>query len=283
MFMLAPLDNETIFKKAFTDKEVFELFIKDIFGIDVQVENIETEKRFDPVIGHIDFKIDIYAETIDHRFIIEIQRIDYDYNFDRFLHYFLMVLADQQKSASKYTPEQQVLGVVILTRPYKIKQKTGEPIKESVMKIDFNPRNLLDEKIEIWEHNLVFLNPNPKYNREGVSKEYEDWLNLVYSSFQSSPTDYKLNLGNKGVAKVVSLIEYEKLDPVTLSEMKKEESRKITEKLLKESAKEEGIEEGIEKEKKNVALAALQEGLPIEVISKLTGLSIEQITELKNE
>ncbi|MCB1194529.1 MAG: hypothetical protein KDK90_29115, partial [Leptospiraceae bacterium] len=83
------------------------------FGIDIQVGNIETEKRFDPIIGHIDFKIDIYAETTDHRFIIEIQRIDYDYNFDRFLHYFLMILADQQKTSAMYTPSQQVLGVVV--------------------------------------------------------------------------------------------------------------------------------------------------------------------------
>ena len=159
--MLAPLDNETIFKKAFTDKEVFECFVKDIFGIDIQVGKIETEKQFDPVIGHINFKIDIYAETLDNRFIIEIQKIDYDYNFDRFLHYFLMVLADQQKTSARYTPSQQVLGVVVLTRPYKITQKTGEAIRESVMMIDFNPRNLKDQKIEIWGHNLVFLNPIP--------------------------------------------------------------------------------------------------------------------------
>ena len=29
-FMLAPLDNETIFKKAFTDKIVFKQFVKDV-------------------------------------------------------------------------------------------------------------------------------------------------------------------------------------------------------------------------------------------------------------
>ena len=42
--MLAPLDNETIFKKAFTDKEVFQQFVKDLFGIDIVVDKIETEK-----------------------------------------------------------------------------------------------------------------------------------------------------------------------------------------------------------------------------------------------
>jgi hypothetical protein len=38
--MLAPLDNETIFKTAFTDKTVFIQFVKDILGIDVEVTDI---------------------------------------------------------------------------------------------------------------------------------------------------------------------------------------------------------------------------------------------------
>lgn len=244
--MLAPLDNETIFKRAFTDKEAFECLVKDIFDVDIQVNTIETEKRFNPPVGYIDFKIDIYAETVDHRFIIEIQRIDYDHNFDRFLHYFLMVLAEQQKSSAMYTPNQQVLGIVVLTRPYKVKQKTGEAIKESVLSIDFNPRNLLDKKIEIWDHNLIFLNPNPKYNREGVPEKYIDWLNLIYSSFQKLPENYILNLENRGVARVAELIEYENLDPVTLDEMKKKEAKKVTEKLLKEEARAKGRAEGID-------------------------------------
>ncbi|MCX6278183.1 MAG: hypothetical protein NT004_08805, partial [Bacteroidetes bacterium] len=87
--MLAPLDNETIFKKAFTDKVVFQQFVKDLFDVDIVVSNIETEKRFEPQIANIDIKLDIYAETDDHRFIIEIQKIDYDYNFNRFLNYFI--------------------------------------------------------------------------------------------------------------------------------------------------------------------------------------------------
>ncbi|MCX6277053.1 MAG: hypothetical protein NT004_03020, partial [Bacteroidetes bacterium] len=87
--MLAPLDNETIFKKAFTDKFVFQQFVKDLFDVDIVVNKIETEKQFVPPIANIDFKLDIYAETVDHRFVIEIQKIDYDYNFNRFLNYFI--------------------------------------------------------------------------------------------------------------------------------------------------------------------------------------------------
>jgi len=43
--MLAPLDNETIFKRAFTDKIVFQQFVKDIFNIEITVDKIETEKK----------------------------------------------------------------------------------------------------------------------------------------------------------------------------------------------------------------------------------------------
>jgi hypothetical protein len=298
--MLAPLDNETIFKRAFTDKIVFEYFIKDIFGIDIQVGKIETEKRFAPVIGHIDFKLDIYAETTDNRFVIEIQKIDYDYNFDRFLHYFLMVLADQQKTSSMYTPSQEVLGVVVLTRPYKIEQKTGEPIKESVMTIDFNPRTLKDEKILLWDHNLVFLNPNPKYNRNGVPAKYEDWLNLIYSSFQKSEADYKINFQNPGVARVANLIDYEKLDPVLLAQMKQAESTKVTEQLLKDKSRAEGIDIGIEKgidigiekgidigieKKEDIAIKnALKKGkLSPEEIADMLEVPVERVLKIKKE
>lgn len=36
--MLAPLDNEVVFKTAFTDRDVFTCFVKDIVGINIQVD-----------------------------------------------------------------------------------------------------------------------------------------------------------------------------------------------------------------------------------------------------
>ncbi len=69
--MLAPLDNETIFKKAFTDKVVFQQFVKDVFDVDIVVDKIETEKRFEPPLSPINFEMDIYAESTDHSFVID--------------------------------------------------------------------------------------------------------------------------------------------------------------------------------------------------------------------
>ena len=96
--MLSNLDNEVIFKKAFTNKIVFTKFVKDIIGIDIKVDKIETEKKFDQKAGYIDMKFDIFAESIDKRVIVEIQRVEYDHNFDRFMHYFLSAITEQQKN-----------------------------------------------------------------------------------------------------------------------------------------------------------------------------------------
>lgn len=304
--MLAPLDNETIFKKAFTNKTVFEKFVKDLFDVDVSVDKIETEKSFHPVEGNIDFKLDIYAETIDKRFIIEIQRIDYDYNFDRFLHYFLSVITEQQRSAAKYRMEQQVLAVVILTRPYIIDQITGEPISDNVMTLDFDLENLNGEKIKIWEHNIVFLNPHPKYEKEDTPAKYKDWLDLFQNSINEN-VSFSLNIRNAGIAKVVELIDYERISPQELEEAKIAASKKAMLKLIEEKGIKEGKQEAekiiqektqqleekdqqleenkkeLEQNKKVVLeLAKLlkENGVPIIRIQEKTNLSKEEIERL---
>ena len=89
---LTRLDNDVIFKKAFFDQFVLTQFIKDILGLDLKIKKIETEKRLSPKIAYINFAYDIFAQSEDERVIVEIQRVNYDYNFDRFLHYHTMAL-----------------------------------------------------------------------------------------------------------------------------------------------------------------------------------------------
>lgn len=126
--MLGSLDNEVIFKKAFTDKIVFEHFVKDVLGLDIKIGKIEAEKKFSPPIGYVDFEIDVFAETVDKWVAIELQRAQYDYNFDRFMHYLHMLIAEQQKSAKKYKVNQTVYMIVVMTLPYKFNDLTGEAV-----------------------------------------------------------------------------------------------------------------------------------------------------------
>ncbi|MCP4148346.1 MAG: hypothetical protein GY757_11400, partial [bacterium] len=171
--MLASLDNETIFKKAFTDKVVFTGFVKDILGIDISVSKIETEKKFDARPNNIDITYDIFAESNDHRIIVEIQRVDYDYNFDRFLCYHNMAVAQLQQTSKSYRIEQTVYTVVVLTAPYAISKKTGEPIIDDVLISSVDPRNLQDKVIPIYGHKLLFL--NHRFRKKNTPDNYKDW------------------------------------------------------------------------------------------------------------
>ncbi|UCH98208.1 MAG: PD-(D/E)XK nuclease family transposase, partial [Candidatus Aminicenantes bacterium] len=263
--MLAPLDNGTIFKKAFTDITVFKAFVKDILGIEIEVDKIETEKKFEPKIGYIDITMDIFAESVDHRVIIEIQRVDYDYNFDRFLHYFMMALAQLQRSSEQYGIDRTVYSIVVLTAPYKINQKNNKPIKDEVMITSVDPRNLDDKVVEIYGHKLVFL--NHYYRGDNTPPNYRDWLNLIYESIHN-PENYHVNLKHEGIKKVVELIEYENLTPEQLHQMKVDAQRKVVRKIDEDKAREEGKKEGIIE----TAINMLKDGLSIETISKYTGL-----------
>ena len=51
----------------------------------------------------------------------------------------------------------------------------------------------------------------------------------------------------------------------------------------KEEGKAEGLEEGAKKEKIEIAKNLLKDGISIEVVSKNTGLSIEELEELNKE
>ncbi len=79
---LARLDNEVIFKKAFTNPEVLKSFVKDITGLDINPDIIETEKKYDTQEGGTDIRYDIFVEDTKQRIIIEIQKAFYDYHFD---------------------------------------------------------------------------------------------------------------------------------------------------------------------------------------------------------
>ena len=188
--ILARLDNEVFFKKAFTDKIVFNAFVKDIVGIDVNPDKIETEKAFQPRLGSISFKYDIFAEDVEKRVIIEIQKVEYDHNFDRFLHYHLQAITEQQRSSDDYSVEKTVYTIVVITAPYRVNSKTRELYKDEVLISTLNPKNLTGVERKIFNHQLIYLNPN--YKSADTPQNYRDWLDLIYESIHN-PNNPQIN------------------------------------------------------------------------------------------
>ncbi len=265
---LVRLDNEVFFKKAFTDMLVFKAFVKDIVGIDVDPEKIETEKAFQPKIGNVNFKYDIFAEDLKKRVVIEIQKVDYDHNFDRFLHYHLQAITEQQRSSQDYSVERTVYTIVVMTAPYRLNEVTREFYEDEVLISNLNPKNLKGVERKIFNPELIFLNPN--YKDLETPDNYRDWLDLIYESIHS-PENPRINTQNSGIKRAVELIQQDKISPEEWELAKIEASRRKVIVLERED------------EKIATAVRAIENGLDDQMIMAITGLGNEMVEMLRKQ
>ncbi len=280
--MLGNLANEVIFKKAFTDKFVLQCLVRDLFNVDFVPATVETEKRFvatanRPKIAHIDFnsndcRYDIFAQSKDQRVIVEIQKVDYDYNFDRFLLYHNMAIAEMQRNSKEYKTDKVVYTIAVFTGKYVGTERNGKIVERDIL---FHHSNLFDlegKEFDVFGHKLIFLNHH--YIKDTTPEGYRDWLSLVKESIKN-PENPSINLKNHGVKKVAELIDYEQLSPEELTENKNRNAAESATEAYRLAAEREG--------KIQVAKKMLKRGTSIEIIAEDTGLSIEQIQELRAE
>lgn len=272
MNMLGNLDNEVIFKKAFTDKFVLQCFVKDMFGIDFIPETIETEKRFEPKIAYIDFKYDIFAQSKDKRVIVEIQRVDYDYNFDRFLLYHNMAIAEMQRSSREYKTDKVVYTIAFFTSPYISKERNEKTVECDILFHYSNLFNLEGKEFDVFGHKLIFLNHN--YVKDTTPKGYKDWLNLVKESIKN-PENPNINLDNHGVRKVAEIINFDKLTPEEMRETKNRHAAESAKKIYEEFAK---FQQQVE-----VARNMIRDNQSNEKIKQYTGLPTKEINKIRSE
>jgi predicted transposase/invertase (TIGR01784 family) len=262
------LDNEVIFKKVFTDKLVFTQFVKDVTGIDIIVKKIETEKRFKPKIAYIDFAYDIFAQSKDNRVIVEIQRVNYDYNFDRFLHYHLMAIAQLQRGAKDYKIKPKVYTIVVLTAPSLIEDNEGNTVKDDILISDVTPRNLKGQMVKFYGHQLIFLNPH--FKNDDTPPQMKDWFDLILESIEN-PENPKINLQNKAIKRAAKLIEDDNLTPEVRRASKIAFATEETHKIVEKRALME------------VAQNMIAKGFDVQTISEMTGLDVETLNQLDTE
>jgi predicted transposase/invertase (TIGR01784 family) len=268
--MLVNLDNEVHFKRVFTDVDVFCAFVKDVLGIDMHINKVETEKVLMNKVSAIKFRMDLFAEDKENRTVVEIQKVDYDYSYDRFTHYFLGNLIDMQRDSKTYKFAKDVYIIVVVTSAYRISDKTGQPIKDDVLITDINARTLSGEVRDMYNHKMVILNTT--YANPDTPPSIRDWSDLISESM-NHPYDPKINISKPGIAKAVQLAEIDNVSPEELADAKIQEMRKVTVALAEDVAREEGIEAGELKEKKAIALTMFNKGMATKLISEITGLT----------
>ncbi len=278
--MLVNLDNEVHFKNVFTDVEVFKGFVKDVLGLDLEIDKVETEKALSPTIGAIKFKMDLFAEDEKNRTVVEIQKVDYDYTYRRFLHYFLGNLVDvQRNSAKNYRFGKEVYVIVVVTRAYKIEEKSGEPIKDDVLITDINPRTLEGQLRHMHNHQMVML--NTEFVDENTPQEIKDWLDLIKESM-NNPENPNINLSNPAVARAAQLAETENIDPEAFQEARIHEMRKAALAVAVDTAVE---KKEVEMQSKidNAIKNALRSGMKKPQVMSIFGVSAEVVEQFEQE
>ena len=249
MKQVASLQYGVIFKKAFSDVDVFKGFVRDILGIHLEITKVETEKEFKPAIGHVNVKFDLYAEDTKNHIVVEIQHDRNDDHYDRFLHYHCVGLLDQVKTANDYRPQTTVYTIVVLT--------SGDRHQSDVSVIDFDPKRLDGRPLKELKHKVIYL--CPKYINDNTPPLYQEWLRVIYDSLDNRVDESQYQLAE--IQTALLRIEEDGITP--------DERARMIEESYSQKAEERGKLEG----KLETAKAMLAEGFEMKTIVKITGLS----------
>ena len=272
IYNVIPLRYDTIFKRVFGKREIFISFVKDVLGIDIEIETVEFEKRFYPTVGFIAPKFDLFAEDKKNRLIIEIQHEHFPDHYERFLYYHSLAIIEQIKNSQDYRAERTVYTIVVQTSPAKLER--------DYLSIDWKLRDLQGNTMGNIHHKIIYLNTN--YINEQTPEGIRAWLSLIGDSL-----DEKIDEGQHSLPlfdTVLGLVIEDNLTPYDRAQVIEDRYLEIThqkgleeglaeglavglEKGLAEGLEmglEKGIEKGIEAGKLEVALNMIRKGLSIE-------------------
>jgi predicted transposase/invertase (TIGR01784 family) len=260
---VASLQYGVIFKKAFSDVDVFKGFVRDILGVNLEITKVETEKEFKPAIGHVNVKFDLYAEDTKNHVVVEIQHDRNDDHYDRFLHYHCVALLDQVKAANEYRPQTTVYTIVVLT--------SGDRHQSDVSMIDFDPKRLDGTPLKELKHKVIYI--CPKYVNENTPLLYQEWLKVIYDSLDNKVDETQYQLAE--IQKALIRIEEDEITPDERARMIEESYSQKAEQRGKLEGRLEGKLEG----KLETAKIMLAKGFDIKTIVEITGLTQEIILQ----
>jgi predicted transposase/invertase (TIGR01784 family) len=269
MKQVASLQYGVIFKKAFCDVDVFKGFVKAVLGIDLEIDVVETEKAFKPIIGNVDSRFDLYAQDEKNRIIVDIQHVRSRDHYDRFLHYHCVAMIEQVAKAENYRHTLKVFTIVILT--------SGDKHQKDVLTIDFDPKDLNGNGVNEIPHKIIYL--CPKYANENTPAAYKEWMDAIQDTLDGKVEES--NYHELLIQKIFNSIENDHISPTERARMFDEFNNEEHKQTLFTEGKKAGIQEGIEQRTIQIArnlLAAMNDTQ----IAEVTGLAVSVIAQLRN-
>ena len=272
--------KDEIFKAMFKESKAFRELLSNIFihffDFDLSKFNITSEELSIDKIKDIKNRVDLLLELENDKYLvnIEVNNGNKDYYPNRNLMYVCKIVFKLFKKTSDYTKKFKVVQININD----IECPLDEDIVTTTLTLKDNEHNISDERMII--HNLYL----GKYKK------------LPYNELNEIEKDLAL-LVCEDINKMQELIKESKLREEIMSEYKNkivdeefimdvfdpEWDRQCIINSERSLAREEGLEEGRKEGIKEIAKSLLNANMPIEDISKHTGLTIEQIKMLINK
>jgi predicted transposase/invertase (TIGR01784 family) len=257
---VASLRYGVIFKKAFSVPAIFTAFVRDVIGVHIEIDHVETEKSFDPPIGRIAVEFDLYAEDKKNRIVVDIQHERYSDHYHRFLHYQCAALLEQVANAGDYQPKLSVYTVVVLT--------SGDKHQRDLAIIDFDPHDLAGKPLGKIPHKVFYL--CPKYANADTPPALREWLRAIDDSLDEQVDEAQYT--HPEIKQIFTVIEKDLVTP--------QERAQMFEESHQEELKQTSYEEGRTEQALTSARAMLADGLPPAAVAKYTSLTVAEVQAL---
>ena len=283
--------NDYIFKKLFgeeKDKIILISFLNALFKEydflpyieDVSIKNSETTKSYDvEKQSRLDIKAKIDNETyID----IEMQNRSYFDLIDRGIYYCSKILAEETVKGRNYKYP-KVVSVWVINdeldsdHPH-FKRKNPIEVDQHI-----TIPGAIDKDYILTSDKVTIVYIYLKKFKDGLyHEEIENWLKFVnnYENY---------NTYDAGISKAKEKLSKLRYDDETLTVIKSIEEKEMDNEAAKynshqkglEEGEKKGIEKGLKEGKIEIARNMLKDNVDINIISKYSGLSVEEITLLK--
>ena len=273
--------NDRAFKEVFLNPNNSDLLKALLeFILKIKIDKLEIKKT-ELLSGNVNIKdkrVDAIVHTGNKKIEIEINSQNKDYLHTRSTAYICNIYQSNASVGDTYNEDTDIIQVNLTW---------GLGRNNEEMKI----YKIMNEKGELYVKNFIIYEINMDYydkiwyskNEDEIKKnQYMIMLDLDKKELKSMPKD---NIVDKYITNVTIVND----NPEFQKYMSEEEDKKKIQNSLLSEAKEEGISQGIEQGYtsgindgiKQTAKNMLNKNMPLEDISDITGLSIEEINELR--
>ena len=269
--------NDRAFKEVFLKPDNSDLLKALLeFILKIKIDKLEIKKT-ELLSGNVNIKdkrVDAIVHTGNKKIEIEINSQNKDYLHTRSTAYICNIYQSNASVGDTYNEDTDIIQVNLTW---------GLGRNNEEMKI----YKIMNEKGELYVKNFIIYEINMDYydkiwyskNEDEIKKnQYMIMLDLDKKELKNMPKD-------KIVDKYITNVTIVNDDPEFQKYMSEEEDKKKIQNSLLSEAKEEGMEQGytsgINDGIKQTAKNMLNKNMPLEDISDITGLSIEEINELR--